>query len=132
MQVARKTSTNVKRKTGKVKALAKRASRAPNKSVQSMAQKQLAAQKQKQAAQAKQQAIQSTPTAYAPIKYPKQLIRNQHPAAQPQPKPPAVVPQSLSTPNHGLHGLANLGTQAFDMMPKDKQGSIKPLDIDSS
>ena len=77
MQVARKTTSRIKKTGGKVKSIAKRAGRSATKAAAAAANamKQQAAQKQKQTAQASQAA-----TAYQPIKYPKQMVmpKKQH------------------------------------------------------
>ena len=131
MQVARKTTSRIKKTGGKVKSIAKRAGRSATKAAAAAnAMKQQAAQKQKQTAQASQAA-----TAYQPIKYPKQMVmpKKQHVAqTQPvqQPKP-APIPPSMSTELNGVKGIANLGAHGYMMAPKDKRG-IAPWDIDNS
>jgi len=132
MQVARKSTSRVKSNAGKVRRVAKKSVNA----VAVRAQRQQAAQKQKQAAQAKQatQSIQAA-TPYAPIKYRKPLIRNQHTAqpvpTQQQPKP-TPAPASVIAPISGVDDLKNLGAQANMILPKDKRSDIKPWDIDNS
>lgn len=129
MQVARKSTSRVKKNTGKVQRIAKKSVSA----AAVRAQRQQIAQKQKQAAQAKQatQAPQAA-TSYAPIKYRKPLIRNQHPAqppaAQQQPKP-TPAPASVIAPIRSVDDLKNLGAQANMILPKDKRSDIKPWDI---
>jgi di/tripeptidase len=120
MQVARKGTSRVKNTAGKVR-------RVTNKAVNAAsvrAQRQQAAQKQKQAAQAKQTAQAATP--HAPIKYRKQLIRNQYPA-QPNPAPqqtkPAPAPASVIAPVAGIADLKNLGAQAQMILPKSERGT---------
>ena len=129
MQVARKSTSRVKKNAGKVRRVANKAVNA----VAVRAQRQQIAQKQKQAAQAKQatQAPQAA-TSYAPIKYRKPLIRNQHPA-QPNPAPqqtkPTPAPASVIAPVAGVADLKNLGAGAQTLLPKDERSSIKPWDI---
>jgi ATPase subunit of ABC transporter with duplicated ATPase domains len=132
MQAARKSTSRVKKTAGKVRRVAKKSVNA----AAVRAQRQQAAQKQKQAAQAKQatQAIQAA-TPYAPIKYRKPLIRNQHPAqpTQPQQQPkPTPAPVSITTKIGGVGDLKDLGAQANMILPKDKRSDIKPWGIDNS
>jgi hypothetical protein len=132
MQVARKSTSRVKKNAGKVRRVAKKSVNA----AAVRAQRQQVAQKQKQAAQAKQadQAAQAT-TPYAPIKYRKPLIRNQHPAQTPaaqQQHKPTPAPASVIAPIRGVDDLKNLGAQANMILPKDKRSDIKPWDIDNS
>ena len=120
MQMARKTTSRIKKTGGKVKSIAKRAGRSAAKTAAANAMKQQAAQKQKQTQQATQAA-----KAYQPIKYPKQMVlpRKQH-VAQPQPvqqPKPAPIPPSMSTELNGVKGIANLGAQGYMMAPKDKR-----------
>jgi len=123
MQVARKSTSRVKKNAGKVRRVATKAVNA----TAVRTQRQQAAQKQKQAAQAKQanQAMQ-TATPYVPIKYRKPLIRNQHPAqppaTQPQPKP-TPAPASVTAPVAGIADLKNLGAQAQMILPKSERGT---------
>ena len=129
MQVARKSTSRIKNKAGKLRRVAKKSVSA----AAVRAQRQQAAQKQKQAAQIKQaaQSIQAA-TPHEPIKYRKPLIRNQHPAqpaaAQQQPKP-TPAPASVIAPISSVGDLKNLGAQANMILPKDKQDNIKPWDI---
>ena len=123
MQVARKTTSRIKKTGGKVKSIAKRAGRTATQAAAANALKQQAAQKQKQTHQATQAA-----TAYQPIKYPKQMVmpKKQHVAAQPQPvqqPKPTPIPPSMSTELNGVKGIANLGAQGYMMAPNDKRGT---------
>lgn len=131
MQVARKNTSRVKKTAGKVRRVAKKSVSA----AAVRAQRQQAAQKQKQAAQGKQaaQAAQAA-TPYAPIKYRKPLIRNQHPAPvnpTAQQVKPTPAPASVIAPIRSVNDLKNLGAQANMILPKDKRSDIKPWDIDN-
>ena len=122
MQVARKTTSRIKKTGGKVKSIAKRAGRSAAKVAAANAMKQQAAQKQKQTAQATQAA-----KAYQPIKYPKQMVmpRKQH-VVQPQPDQqpkPMPAPPSVTTKVSNLSDLQNLGAQAQRLLPNDKRGT---------
>ena len=122
MQVARKTTSRIKKTGGKVKSIAKRAGRSAAKTAAANAMKQQAAQKQKQTAQATQAA-----KAYQPIKYPKQMVmpRKQH-VAQPQPvqqPKPTPAPPSVTTQVSKVSDLQNLGAQAHRLLPNDKRGT---------
>jgi Sec-independent protein translocase protein TatA len=123
MQVARKGTSRFKNTAGKVR-------RVTNKAINAAtvrAQRQQAAQKQKQATQAKQaaQSIQAA-TPHAPIKYRKQLIRNQYPA-QPNPAPQQPksnpAPASITTKIGGVADLKDLGIQAQMIFPKSERGT---------
>jgi type IV secretory pathway TrbL component len=132
MQVARKSTSSVKKAAGKVRRIAKKSVSA----AAIRAQRQQAAQKQKQAAQAKQatQAMQAA-TPYAPIKYRKALIRNQHvnqSNAIPQQEKRSSAPASVIAPVAGVADLKNLGAQANMILPKSERDKIRPWDIDNS
>jgi phosphatidate phosphatase APP1 len=123
MQVARKSTSRVKKTAGKVRRVAK-------KSVNTAAvraQRQQSAQKQKLTAQAKQAAqVMQAATPYAPIKYRKSLIRNQYPAHQQQAQQQqdkTPVPPSISTQIAGIGDLKKLGAQAQMILPKSERGT---------
>jgi ABC-type proline/glycine betaine transport system ATPase subunit len=123
MQVARKTTSRIKKTGGKAKSIAKRAGHSATKAAASNAMKQQAALKQKQTQQSTQAA-----KAYQPIKYPKQMVMPrklpvalaQSAVQQPKPTP---APPSVTTKVSNLSDLQNLGAQAHRLLPNDKRGT---------
>jgi hypothetical protein len=122
MQVARKSTSRIKKSVGKTKAIARRATTNPAILAAANAMKQKAAQKHKQALQAKQPS-----GAYQPIKYPKQMVMPRKQAVtqlQPSQQPkPIAAPPSVTAKVSGVNDLQNLGAQAHRLLPHDKQGT---------